>query len=78
MPYRRRTGPVTRCVNAARTHETTAMTWEGLQDKLRAHGVPGWGHELPQWVSRDASVAQLATWENEGGSTTATSQQRRF
>jgi hypothetical protein len=73
MPYRRRKGSVTRYVNAAATHETAAMTCGRLKDKLLAHGMPGWGDELPQWFSRDVSVLQLAMWESEGGSTAAMS-----
>lgn len=47
---------------------TTPMTWERLKEKLRAHGVSGWGDELPR-AKRGDRTAQLAEWENEGGST---------
>ena len=68
MPYRE----LPASLDAARRQRTSAMTWERLKDKLRAHGVPGWGDELPDPVSRNESAIQLGRWESEGGSKGAT------
>ena len=64
MPYRELTSPLD---TAHRSHPL-AMTWERLKEKLRAHGVPGWGDELPASVPRNENAFQLARWESEGGS----------
>ena len=58
--------------------DTTAMTWNRLREKLRAHGMPGWRTELPERAPRDETAVQLATWEGEGGRTAALPVQRRY
>jgi hypothetical protein len=52
-------------------HETPAMTWNRLKEKLRAHGMPGWCEEFAGRPPREESTVQLATWEDEGGQTAA-------
>ncbi len=69
MPYRQVTVSLSPHLNGARFDAPAAMTWTRLKEKLRAHGVPGWGDESPYIIPGNEGVVQLATWENEGGST---------
>jgi len=69
MPNRQIAVSVSAHLNGVHAQPHSAMTWERLKEKLRAHGVPGWCGESSETIPRNESPGQLATWENEGGST---------